>query len=223
MNQDFGLALGGTPAPLSRMRRAAARHLTRAWEAPAFTVSADVDMTGVLASREPGVTVTDGLIAATVPTLQRHPYVNAWFVADDVMTFARTHLGIAVATDAGLVVPVMRDAQDRDLAGISRARAELVAKARSQSLTMDDVTGATFTITNLGMFGIARFTAILNPPGVGILAVGATSDRFRRHDGGGSWRPIAELTLTCDHRAVDGAQAAAFLADLISSIEATGS
>ncbi|KAA9148941.1 2-oxo acid dehydrogenase subunit E2 [Microbacterium lushaniae] len=201
------------------MRRAAARQMVKAWEAPAFSLSVEVDMTALLVRRE-GTTVTDRLVALTAPVLRRHPAVNAWFADEAVTSFERVHMGIAVATDAGLVVPVMRDAQDLDLAGIAAARTDLVDRARSRSLGMDDVTGATFTITNLGMFGVASFTAIVNTPQVAILAIGATTEKYRRRDGEGIWLPTAEFTLSCDHRALDGASAAAFLADLRVAVEA---
>jgi len=139
-----------------------------------------------------------------------------------VTTFDAVNLGLAVATDAGLVVPVIHGAQDLDLEGIAAGRRGVVGKAREGKLAMADVTGGTFTVSNLGMLGIDRFDAILNVPQVAILAVGSTSHRQVWNDGDPQWRPLADLTLTCDHRAIDGATGAQFLSDLKRRLEAGG-
>lgn len=211
--------LGGTTAKLAGMRRTAARHMVRAWEAPAFAVTVSVDMSALLEERPQGITVTDALVVAVANTLVNHPGVNAWYSEDGVTEFTRAHVGIAVATDAGLVVPVIRDADSLDLSSIADARRNVVAKARERKLGMDDVTGGTFTVSNLGMLGVDRFTAIVNAPQVAILAIGATADRFVREGDGGVWKPMADFTLSCDHRAVDGASAARFLADLRTALQ----
>lgn len=219
-----GLAeeLGGVLTPLTGIRRTAARHMVRAWEAPAFSLSVTVDMTSIIASKAEGITVTDRVIAAVSRTLVAHPDVNAWYSEDGVTRFSRAHVGLAVATEAGLVVPVIRDADSLDLTGIAAARRDLVTKARERSLGRDDMLGGTFTISNLGMLGIDRFTAIVNPPQAAILAVGATQDEFVRWGDGGAWRPRAVFSLSCDHRALDGATAASFLAELRTRIEQDG-
>ena len=136
-------------------------------------------------------------------------------------SYQDVNIGIAVASPAGLVVPVIHGAQRLGIADLAEARRGLVDRARNGKLAMADVTGGTFTISNLGMMGIDRFDAILNVPQVAILAVGSTRQRQVWRDGDPAWRPIADMTLTCDHRAVDGATGAAFLAALHSALEST--
>lgn len=216
---DLAGELGGRTTKLTGIRKAAARHMVRAWEAPAFDVTVSVDMSALLADKEQGTTVTDALVVAVARTLIVHPGINAWYSEDGVTEFCRAHVGIAVATDAGLVVPVIRDADSLGLARVADARRDLVGKARERTLGMDDVTGGTFTLSNLGMLGADRFTAIVNAPQVAILAIGATTDRFVRSGDGGEWRPMADFTISCDHRAVDGAGAANFLAALRTALE----
>lgn len=212
---------GQTTVALKGIRRTAARRMITAWQAPVFHLGVEVDMTSALAakSRTPGATVTDVLLAACARTLVAHPALNAHYADEAVTQFDAVNLGIAVATPAGLVVPVVHGAQDLDAAGLAAARREVVAKARDGKLTMADVTGGTFTVSNLGMMGIDRFDAILNVPQVAILAVGSTRQRQLWNDGDPVWRPVAELTLTCDHRAIDGAAGAAFLGELHGALE----
>ena len=221
MSQDTDRVLEGTTRPLPRMRRTAARRLTEAWSAPVIHLTREVDMTRVLEARnrENGVTVTDALLQACARALTHHPDINAHFADETVTTFERVNLGFAVATDAGLTVPVIHDADQLDLAQMSERRREAVEKARGGALRVRDVDGGTFTVSNLGMFDVDRFDAILNPPQVGILAVGATRQRYVLVDGEPAWRPISELTLTCDHRGVDGVTGAQFLATLCGMIE----
>jgi pyruvate dehydrogenase E2 component (dihydrolipoamide acetyltransferase) len=205
--------LEGTTVPLKGIRRTAARRMVAAWAVPVFHLSVEVDMTAALATKHhtPGATVTDALLASCASALKTHPAVNAHCADEAVTVFDRVNLGLAVATDAGLVVPVIQDAGSLDLPGLAEARRDLVARARAGKLGMADVTGGTFTVSNLGMLGIDYFDAILNLPQVAILAVGATRQRQVWNGGDPAWRPITELTLTCDHRAVDGATGAAFL------------
>jgi pyruvate dehydrogenase E2 component (dihydrolipoyllysine-residue acetyltransferase) len=204
----------GTTTPLKGIRRTAARRMVAAWQVPVFHLTVEVDMTAALATKDytPGATVTDALLRACTSALQAHPALNAHCADDAVTVFDQVNLGVAVATDAGLVVPVIHDAGSKDLPGLADARRDVVARARGGKLGMADVTGGTFTVSNLGMLGIDRFDAILNVPQVAILAVGATRQRQVWNDGDPTWRPVAELTLTCDHRAVDGATGAGFLA-----------
>ncbi|MDP8900718.1 MAG: 2-oxo acid dehydrogenase subunit E2 [Actinomycetota bacterium] len=221
MSQDMEQALGGTTRPLPRMRRTAARRLTEAWSAPVIHLVRAVDMTRVLErrDRESNVTVTDALLQACALALAQHPDINAHYVDEAVTTFERVNLGFAVATDDGLTVPVIHDADRLDLSQMSERRREAVEKARGGALRVRDVDGGTFTVSNLGMFGVDHFDAILNPPQVGILAVGATQQRYVMVDGEPAWRPISELTLTCDHRGVDGVTGARFLSTLCGLIE----
>lgn len=207
----------GTPTKLTGIRRTAARRMIAAWAAPVFHLTVEVDMTAALRTKEsePSATVTDALLSACATALQAHPALNAHYADEVVTTFDEVHLGVAVATDAGLTVPVIHDAGNLGLAALADARRDVVARARAGKLAMADVSGGTFTISNLGMMGIDRFDAILNVPQVAILAVGSTRRRqvwVGEKDGGPQWRPTAEFTLTCDHRAIDGATGAAFLA-----------
>ncbi|MFI6457930.1 dihydrolipoamide acetyltransferase family protein [Streptosporangium amethystogenes] len=207
--------------PLTGIRRAAARKMIKAWEAPAFTLTIAVDMSAALAvkRRDAAATVTDRLIECCAKALLRHPQLNAWYDDLAVTQVDQVNLGVAVATDAGLMVPVVQGADRLALPEISAARRDLVSRARAGRLGRADVTGGTFTISNLGMQGVDRFTAILNVPQVAILAIGATTERYVRRDGVEAWVPQADFTLTCDHRAVDGATGAAFLTELRALIE----
>ena len=202
-----------TVTPLKGIRRTAARRMVIAWEAPVFHLNVEVDMTAALRVKEQtsGATVTDALLRACARALAAHPAVNAHYGDEAVTSFEEVNLGMAVATDAGLMVPVIAGADRLDLAGIAAARRDIATRAREGRLQMADVTGGTFTVSNLGMMGIDRFDAILNVPQVAILAVGSTRHRQVWNDGDPVWRPIAELTLTCDHRAIDGATGAGFL------------
>ncbi len=206
--------LTGTPVPLKGIARVAARQMTLAWEAPAFHLAVEVDMTTALTvkSVHPGATVTDLLVAVCAQALAEHPALNAHYSADGITTFEEINIGIAVSTPGGLTVPNIHGAGALGIGGIAEVRREVVERARGRKLGMGDVTGGTFTISNLGMFGIDRFDAIINVPQVAILAVGTTSQRYVWRNDSAQWLPIAEITLTCDHRAVDGATGAAFLA-----------
>lgn len=211
-----------TTTPLRGIRKVAARRMAEAWAVPVFHLAVEVDMSRALTvkEREPGATVTDALLAACTAALTAHPALNAHCDGAAVTVFDDVHLGIAVATDAGLVVPVLHGAGALDLAGLAAARRDVVGRARTGKLKTADVTGGTFTVSNLGMLGIDYFDAILNLPQVAILAVGATTQRQVWNDGDPAWRPIAKLTLTCDHRAVDGATGAGFLATLRDLLQA---
>lgn len=215
------VAKGATTIPLTGIRRTAARRMIAAWEAPVFHLVVEVDMTAAMAVREQvaDATVTDALLGACASALGDHPMLNAHYGDESVTTFEQINLGLAVATEKGLVVPVVHDADTLDLAGMARARRELTARARAGKLQLADVTGGTFTLSNLGMMGIDSFDAILNVPQVAILAVGSTRHREVWNGGSPAWRPIARLSLTCDHRAVDGATGANFLSALRERLE----
>jgi pyruvate dehydrogenase E2 component (dihydrolipoamide acetyltransferase) len=143
--------------------------------------------------------------------LLRHPAVNAHFTGDKILRFPYAHVGIAVAAPNGLVVPVIRDADRKTIQEIAADRAALVGRARDGKLQRDDLVDGTFTISNLGMFGIEQFVAVLNPPQAAILAVGATEEKPVVVGGQVEIRPLMSMTITCDHRAVDGADGAEFL------------
>ena len=212
---------------LSSTRRTIARRLTEAWQAPVFHLFVSADMTranALLASLrelhpDARPTMTDLLVRVAGAALMRHPQVNAQLHGDEVHRFPTANVGIAVAAPAGLVVPVLRSVERRTIAEIAAERAAVVGRARDGKLQREDLEGGTFTISNLGMYGIERFTAVLNPPQVAIVAVGATADRAVVVDGGIVVRPKMDLTLTCDHRALDGAVAAEFLRTLEQFLE----
>jgi pyruvate dehydrogenase E2 component (dihydrolipoamide acetyltransferase) len=157
------------------------------------------------------VTVTDVLAKVCAAALMHHRDVNVQYADDTLLRFPTANVGIAVAAPQGLIVPVLRSVERQSLAEVAAARADVVERARDGKLTAEDLDGGTFTISNLGMFGIEQFIAVLNPPQAAILAVGATIETPVVRDGAVVVRPMLTLTLTIDHRAVDGAEGAAFL------------
>jgi pyruvate dehydrogenase E2 component (dihydrolipoyllysine-residue acetyltransferase) len=217
--------------PLNSMRKTIARRLTEAWEAPVFQLGITVDMTRALEVRRRLVeihgdgakpTISDLLTKVCAAALMRNRAVNALYKGDAVELWPTANIGIAVAVPNGLVVPVIQSCERRTIAEIAAVRADLVDRARSGSLRQGDLDGGTFTISNLGMFGIERFIAVLNPPQTAILAVGSTEEKPVVVDGEVVVRPRLELTLTCDHRAIDGATGARFLGDVKTFIEEPG-
>ena len=205
--------------PLTNIRKTIARRLTAAWQAPVFQLTVSADMTRanelVAAARELNpdvrVTVTDLLAKVCAHALMRHRDVNVQYTEDALLKFPTANIGIAVAAPHGLIVPVVRSVERLALAELAAARGEVVGRARESKLTSQDLEDGTFTISNLGMFGIEQFVAVLNPPQAAILAVGATIDTPVARNGAVEIRPIMSMTLTVDHRAVDGAQGADFL------------
>jgi pyruvate dehydrogenase E2 component (dihydrolipoamide acetyltransferase) len=216
--------------PLTNIRKTIARRLTEAWQIPVFQLQTSADMTRVnalvarLRERDPDlrVTVTDVLTKVCAQALMRHPEVNAEFTEDAILLHPAANVGLAVAAPQGLVVPVIHGAERLSLTGISRVRADIVGRAREAKLRAEDIEGGTFTISNLGMYAVESFTAVLNPPQAAIVAVGATEERVVAADGEPAVRPMVTLTATFDHRAVDGAPAAAFLQTLKESLEDPG-
>jgi pyruvate dehydrogenase E2 component (dihydrolipoyllysine-residue acetyltransferase) len=216
--------------PLTSIRKTIARRLTEAWQIPVFQLQTSADMTRVdalvarLRERDPEVrvTVTDVLTKVCARALMRHREVNAEFTADAILLHPSANVGLAVAAPQGLVVPVIRGADRLSLPEIARVRADLVGRARENKLRAEDLEGGTFTISNLGMYAVERFTAVLNPPQAAIVAVGATEERVVPLDGATAVRPMVTLTGTFDHRAVDGAPAAAFLQTVKESLEDPG-
>ena len=211
----------GVVIPLAGLQRTAAKHMVRAWQSPVFHLTVEVDMTEVtkVKSVEPTATVTDAIVAAVAAALAEVPEVNVLVGEEELTSFSSANIGIAVASPKGLVVPVIHDAGGKTLAELASSRADIVSRAREGALTRPDITGGTFTISNLGMMGITRFDAILNVPQAAILAVGATNQRFVGGPDNAQWLPLAEFTLTCDHRALDGAAGARFLNALKSQLE----
>ncbi|HZG35906.1 MAG TPA: dihydrolipoamide acetyltransferase family protein, partial [Gaiellaceae bacterium] len=207
--------------PLSSTRKTIARRLTEAWQAPVFQLTVTADMTRTLELRERLVarlaegeakpTVGDLLTKVCAAALVRHPAVNAHFTGETIRRFPAAHVGVAVAAPNGLVVPVIRDADRLTIRELAAARSDLVGRARDGKLQRADLEDGTFTISNLGMFGIEQFVAVLNPPQAAILAVGSTEPKPVVRGGQVEVRPLVTLTLTCDHRAIDGADGAEFL------------
>jgi len=212
---------GASRAPLTRMRRSIAERMTQAFrDVPQFSVSRDVDMTAAREQKaSAGVSYADVLISVTARTLRDHARLTMRYDPEGLVPSEGVHLGIAVGLPDGLLVPVLRDADTKDLATISRDRAALQDGARAGKLPADSLTGAVFSISNLGQQGVDRFTAIVNPPEAAILAVGRVRDQVIAKDGAAVIRPVVTLTLSVDHRVVDGAPAAEFLADLAGRLE----
>jgi pyruvate dehydrogenase E2 component (dihydrolipoamide acetyltransferase) len=212
---------GDKREPLTRMRRAVAEAMTRSvHEAPQFSISRDVDMTAANARRKAaGASYTDVIVAAAATALRAHPRLRSRFDGDAVIESERSDIGIAVALDTGLIVPVLREADRKDLATLRDEREALEAAVRSGRARADAFGGAALTVSNLGTFGVDRFTAIVNPPEASILAVGRVSDRVVAVNGAPAVRPVVSLTLTVDHRVADGADAARFLADVAKHLE----
>ena len=215
--------------PLTMMRKVMAQRLTESASAPHFYLTHVVAMDRLMTLRteinerfaDSGVkiSVTDLLVKACALTLEDHPQVNASWAGDKILQHPRAHIGVAVALDDGLIVPVIRDAATKGLEVISTETRALAKKARDGKLTPAEFSGGTFSISNLGMFGVDNFTAVINPPEAAILAVGATTEEPFVQDGQLSTRQIMKITLTSDHRVLDGAVSAAFLRDLKRTLE----
>jgi len=211
---------------MTSMRATIARRLLESKQGiPHYRLAADVDLTALLARRAAlraagtEVSVNDLLVRACALTLVKHPAVNAQLQGDEVHKFPHADIAVAVATDGGLVTPIVRSADTKSAAQIGAETGDLATRARSGKLTREEITGGTFTLSNLGMFGIDRFDAIINPPQVAILAVGAGADRVIARGGSVVVAKVATLTLSCDHRVVDGAIGAQFLQALRQTIE----
>jgi pyruvate dehydrogenase E2 component (dihydrolipoamide acetyltransferase) len=215
--------------PLTSVRKTIARRMTEAWESPVFQISMSADMTRAnelraqlverLRDGEAKPTVSDVLTKVAAAALMRHRELNATFHGDAVHLHPSANVGIAVATDRGLVVPVTPGAERLTIAEIAAARVDVVGRARGGKLRQEDLDGGTFTISNLGMYGVEQFVAVLNPPQVAILAVGAAEEKPVVRDGELLIVPLMTMTLTCDHRAVDGATASEFLATVKAYVE----
>lgn len=211
----------GVDTPLTGIRRTAAKHMVKAWSAPVFHLTIDIDMSHALAVKDvvPTATVTDVIIQAFGRALVAHPDVNVYVGEESVIAFPDAHVGIAVASPKGLTVPVIHHASTKTLDEIAQSRSDVVARAREGKLTREDITGGTFTVSNLGMMGVCQFDAILNVPQAAIVAVGQTERDYVLRNNEAVWLPIASFTLTCDHRALDGAAGATFLQTVKNTIE----
>ena len=216
---------------LTKMRRVIAQRLQESKAtAPHFYVDVTADATAITQARKAlqakvekqgaNITFNDIVIKIVSQALKEFPMVNASFLKDRVRVYKAINIGVAVAVDEGLIVPVLRNADQKSISQISREVMELAGKARSKKLLPDEYGGGTFTVTNLGMFGVETFHAIINPPESGILAVSAIIPKPVVVEGEITVRPCLKLSLSVDHRVVDGAIAAQFLARVKELIEA---
>ncbi len=214
----------------STLGRLMAERTTQSWTTvPHFFVSREIDATALNAYRqkiigevEPGhnlrVTHTDLLVALTARVLLKHPRLNASYTAEGIRLHDHVHMGVAIAVDEGVVAAVIPNAHSASLAEIAQQRRDIAERARVGKLRPADIAGATFTISNLGMYKVDHFTAIIIPPQAAILAVGTIVDRVVAVGGRPEILPMITLTLSSDHRVADGARAAMFLNDLAESI-----
>ncbi len=214
--------------PLSGIRKIIAERLTKSHlSAPHVTLMREVDATPLKRLREKllvdvkstRISYTDIIIKATAEALKAYRVVNSRIEGDQIRLLDKINIGVAVAQESGLIVPVIRNVERKSLIDISSELAGLVAKAGKGALTLNEVTGGTFTITNLGMFGVDAFTPIINPPESAVLGVGRIVERPMVLDGRIEARSVMTLSLTFDHRVLDGAVAAQFLGRLVQILE----
>jgi pyruvate dehydrogenase E2 component (dihydrolipoamide acetyltransferase) len=217
--------------PLQGKRKVIAERTQKSYQtAPHISLSLSINMSeaqrlierarptgGDEGSASPGLTCV--FLKAAAETLLQHPRLNAHLVNDEVREYHRIDLGVAVAVEDGLVVPVIRDAGRKSVMEIQGELQDLVARARNNRLQLKEMTGSTFTVSNLGMFGIENFSAILNPPEVGILSLGCIVEKAVNNQGRAEFRPFVEATINVDHRALDGAVAAKYLQRLKELLE----
>jgi len=226
-------AARGALIPFEGMRRVIAERLTESLRSMAqVTITREMDASALVARRKalgPGFEAATGLtlsyldllVQAVAGMLPKHPVVNATLTEEGIVLHEEIHVGFAVAVEGGLLVPVIRHADRKTLADIARDRVELSERCQQGTIGLDELEGGTFTITNLGSFGADAFTPIVNPPQVAILGVGRIAERPVAVNGRVEIRPTAWLSLTFDHRIVDGAPAARFLEEVATVLETT--
>lgn len=216
--------------PVSQMRKAIAKRLVQSiGPVPTFYLTIDVDMGRAMEARasmnaslkDAGVKISfnDIVLKATAAALRQHPNCNAQWQDDHIRRYNAVHLGVAVAIEDGLITPIIRNAHRKGLVQIGEEVKEMAGRAREKKLKPEEYTGATFSVSNLGMFGIHEFTAIINPPEAGILAVGGIEETPVVVDGEVVVRPRMRITMSCDHRVIDGAQGSRFLQTLKTMLE----
>jgi len=215
--------------PLTQIRKTIAKRLaTSLGPVPHFFLTTEVDMERANEARDAlnkqlgdqgKVSFNDIIIKATAHALTKHPACNAWFQEDHIRYWHEVHIGMAVAVEDGLITPVIRNAGLKSLADIGREAKELAERARNRRLQPNEYTGATFSVSNLGMFDIDQFTAVINPPEAGIIAVGSIVQKPVVVDGQLGARRRMRITMSCDHRVIDGATGAAFLRTLKQMLE----
>jgi pyruvate dehydrogenase E2 component (dihydrolipoamide acetyltransferase) len=210
---------GHTDINVSQMRKVIAKRLGESkFGAPHFYLTMEINMDNAMAARaqmnevsEVKISFNDMVVKATAMALRKHPAVNASWMGDYIRQYRHIHIGVAVAIEDGLIVPVVRFADQKSLSQISAETKELSGKARNKKLQPNEFTGNTFTISNLGMMDIEEFTAIINPPDSAIMAVGRIKEVVVRKGDGFGVSNVMKITLSCDHRSVDGAVGASFL------------
>ena len=214
--------------PLTQIRKIIAKRLGESiGPIPTFYLTVELDLTRVMEMRKAmadlgadfKVSVNDVLLKAIAVALSQHPEVNAHWGGDHIRYHNRVHLGMAVATDDGLIVPVIWDADTKRMSEISKEAKALATRARERKLKPEEFTGSTFSVSNLGMFGIDQFTAIINPPEAAIIAIGTGEEKLVVVDGEPVVRQRVRLTMSCDHRIIDGAVGARFLQTLRRLVE----
>ncbi len=209
--------------PLGRVRKVMAQTMRVSVQAAALSqVTREMDLTAVQAARRaagPGLSLNAYVLAAVARCLPRHPLLNAELVDDRIVVFANVNLGMAIAVPDGLIVAVIREAETKSVADLAAAAADVAARARAGKLTLADIEGGTFTVSNLGMFGVDGGFPLPRPPEGAILLVGRAQPRPAVIDGAIAARDLAWFSLTYDHRFVDGAAGAAFLRDLQEALD----
>ena len=216
-----------TDVPLTQIRKTISKRLAQSiGPIPTFYLTAEADMTraaeareGLNALGEGKVSFNDIVIKATAIALRQHPACNAWWQEDKIRYWADVHVAMAVAVEDGLITPVIRHADRKSLREIGAEAKDFAQRARERKLKPEEYTGGTFSVSNLGMFDIDEFTAIINPPEAGILAVGRIADQAVAHEGQVAIRKRLRLTMSCDHRVIDGATGAQFLRTLVRMLE----
>jgi len=224
-----------TDVPLTQIRKTIARRLAQSiGPVPTFYLTSEVDMERVVEARESllagqrgsgaeekqiKVSFNDIIIKAVAMALRQHPACNSWWQDDHIRYWNEVHVSMAVAVEEGLITPVIRHADQKTLREIAGESRDLAARARERRLKPEEYTGGTFTVSNLGMLDIEEFTAIINPPETGILAVGRMAEKPVAHEGAVTIRRRMRLTMSCDHRVIDGATGAQFLKTLKGMLE----
>lgn len=218
---------GKTKKDLSQMRMTIANRLSASWDAPHVYLRSEVEVDKIIELKEKfkevyeeAPSLTDIINKAVITSLKQHPNINATWEDGEYYTHDSVNLGLAVAVEEGLVVPVINQAEEYSIKDLSAKAKKLVKKGRANNLALEEMQGGTFTISNLGMYGIDEFTAIINPPEVAILAVGTIKEVLYKTDEGDiAEKKVMNFTLGLDHRAIDGAQGAEFLQTLQNYIE----
>jgi pyruvate dehydrogenase E2 component (dihydrolipoamide acetyltransferase) len=217
---------GGPPytdVPLTQIRKTIAKRLIQSiGPIPTFYLTTEVDVERVAEARaalESKVSFNDIIIKAVAMALRQHPACNAWWQDDHIRYWNEVHVSMAVAVEEGLITPVIRHADTKTLRQIAAESQDLAARARDRRLKPEEYTGGTFSVSNLGMLDIDEFTAVINPPEAGILAVGRIAEKPVAHEGAVAIRRRLRLTMSCDHRVIDGATGAQFLKTLKTMLE----